>query len=104
MPAAMSTIATNVPVLMYMRCLSTGRAADFNIGAPGSATAREERSLEEPVMSRALGPLRGVATLGILACLGAASYLIAQTRQPVGEWRHYSGDTDGAKYSALAQI
>jgi quinoprotein glucose dehydrogenase len=55
-------------------------------------------------MSPAVGRSNIVATLGILACLGAASYLIAQTRQPVGEWRHYSGDTDGAKYSPLAQI
>ncbi|PYR33704.1 MAG: pyrroloquinoline quinone-dependent dehydrogenase, partial [Acidobacteria bacterium] len=45
-----------------------------------------------------------LATLAVTAAVSAASYLIAQTRPPAGEWRHYSGDTDGAKYSALAQI
>jgi len=45
-----------------------------------------------------------LATLAVTATVSAASYLIAQTRPPAGEWRHYSGDTDGAKYSPLAQI
>ena len=44
------------------------------------------------------------AALAVTAAVNAASSLIAQTRPPAGEWRHYSGDTDGAKYSPLAQI
>jgi quinoprotein glucose dehydrogenase len=49
-----------------------------------------------------------VKALSAIVVLAGASvggaFLAAQRAEPEGEWRHYSGDTTGGKYSPLAQI
>jgi quinoprotein glucose dehydrogenase len=55
-------------------------------------------------MSLSFPRLAVLSTTIVLGSIGAFSYLSAQGRTPVGEWRHYSGDNDGAKYSPLSQI
>lgn len=49
--------------------------------------------------------LKGLSAIAALAgaCAGGA-FLTAQRAGQEGEWRHYSGDTTGGKYSPLAQI